>query len=41
VAETQCLWLLGGQFRDLAAYAILFLVAVAPGRPGPDRLDGA
>jgi branched-subunit amino acid ABC-type transport system permease component len=41
VTETLCLWLLGGQFRDLAAYAILFLVAVAPGRSGPDGSDGA
>jgi branched-subunit amino acid ABC-type transport system permease component len=31
VVETQTLWHLGGQFRDLAAYALLFLaVALAP-----------
>jgi len=37
VVETESLWLLGGQFRDLAAYALLFLAAAAsPARRGTD-----
>jgi branched-subunit amino acid ABC-type transport system permease component len=38
VVETESLWLLGGQFRDLAAYALLFVVtAVSPApRRGTD-----
>jgi branched-subunit amino acid ABC-type transport system permease component len=35
VVETESLWLLGGQFRDLAAYALLFVVAAAI--PAPRR----
>ncbi|HLE44921.1 MAG TPA: branched-chain amino acid ABC transporter permease [Methylomirabilota bacterium] len=35
VVETESLWLLGGQFRDLAAYALLFLVAAVS--PAPRR----
>lgn len=37
VAEVETLWLLGGQFRDLAAYALLLLaVALRSGRHGGD-----
>jgi branched-chain amino acid transport system permease protein len=35
VVETEALWYLGGQFRDLVAYALLLLVVVARPRLGP------
>jgi branched-chain amino acid transport system permease protein len=38
VVETESLWLLGGQFRELAAYVLLFLaVTVVPPRRGTDE----